>query len=51
MSQIETFIEKLDGKPILVYGAGKSGAATAKTLAKAGATIWLGDDSADNLES
>ncbi len=50
MSQIETFIEKLDGKPILVYGAGKSGAATAKALAKAGATIWLGDDSTENLK-
>lgn len=49
MSAVRDFIEKLH-KPILVYGLGKSGAATVKALRKAGAEVVIGDDDPANLK-
>ena len=49
MSEIRNFIETLDGKPILVYGLGKSGGGIVRALHRAGAALIVGDDNADNL--
>ncbi len=49
MSAIKDFVELLD-KAVLVYGLGKSGAATVKALSKAGANVVIGDDDPDNLK-
>ena len=49
MSEIKDFIKGLGGKPILVFGLGKSGLSSINALKKAGATIVAGDDRADNI--
>ncbi len=49
MSAIKDFTATLD-KPILVYGLGKSGAATVRAMRKAGAKIVIGDDDPANLK-
>ena len=49
-SEIRKFVENLNGKPVLVYGLGKSGTSTAKALKAAGASVTVGDDSATNIE-
>ncbi len=50
MNALETFVSSLHGKPVLIYGLGRSGMATAKTLKGAGANVVLGDDSDDNVQ-
>ncbi len=49
MSEIKTFVKSLEGKPILVYGLGKSGGGIVRALHEAGASLIIGDDNADNL--
>ncbi len=49
-SEIQKFVDNLNGKPVLVYGLGKSGSSTAKALKSAGASVTIGDDNADNIE-
>lgn len=48
--QVNDFVEKLDGKPILIYGLGRSGLSALKALIKAGANIVIGDDNTKNLD-
>ncbi len=51
MSDIKDFVKSLDGKPILIYGLGRSGISTLNALKAAGANIVVGDDNLDNLKS
>lgn len=50
MNEIKIFVKSLKGKPILVYGLGKSGSALVRALHKAGASFIIGDDNTDNLD-
>lgn len=50
MSRILEFVKTLENKPILIYGLGKSGLATASALSKAGVNVVIGDDNPENLE-
>ncbi len=45
MGVIESFVKALDGKPVLIFGLGRSGMASAKALSDAGANVVVGDDS------
>jgi UDP-N-acetylmuramoylalanine--D-glutamate ligase len=49
-SELQKFVENLNGKPVLVYGLGKSGSSCAKALKAAGASVTIGDDNADNIK-
>lgn len=49
MSEIKNFVESLAGKPVLVFGLGKSGFATVKALSKAGAKVVVGDDNVEHF--
>ncbi len=49
MSEIDDFVKSLKKKPVLIYGLGKSGLATAKALKKAGANMIIGDDDPENV--
>ncbi len=49
-AELQDFVEKIDGKPILVYGLGRSGLSAANALKSAGAHIIVGDDNDANLE-
>lgn len=49
-SEIQDFVKTLNGKPILVYGLGKSGTSSALALKKAGANVIVGDDDTSNVE-
>lgn len=49
MSDITNFVDALDGKPVLVFGLGRTGLSVIKALKKAGAVIVAGDDNAQNL--
>ncbi|MGH1378056.1 MAG: UDP-N-acetylmuramoyl-L-alanine--D-glutamate ligase [Alphaproteobacteria bacterium] len=49
MTDIPSFVESLNGKPILVFGLGRTGLSVIKVLKKAGAVIVVGDDNADNI--
>lgn len=51
MSQINDFVGTLAGKPILVYGLGRSGFSCMKALSKAGAEIVAGDDNPESYDS
>lgn len=50
MSEIKNFVDTLNGKPILVYGLGKSGGATANALSQAGAQVVVGDDNTESCK-
>ncbi len=49
MSKLQDFVKGLSGKPILIFGFGRSGKSAANAFKKAGAKIIIGDDSPDNL--
>ncbi|PCJ98525.1 MAG: UDP-N-acetylmuramoyl-L-alanine--D-glutamate ligase [Zetaproteobacteria bacterium] len=51
MTEIANFVETLCGKPVLVFGLGRTGLSVVKTLKKAGATIVVGDDNMQSLLS
>ncbi len=51
MSKIERFVEGLSGKPVLVYGLGRSGSSSAKVLADAGVEVVIGDDNPENIQN
>ncbi len=44
MSKIEDFVKSLNGKPVLIFGLGRSGLSCANALKAAGANIVVGDD-------
>ncbi len=50
MSEIKDFVKSLNGKPVLIFGLGRSGMSCVKALQKAGANIVVGDDNPANLE-
>ncbi len=50
MSEIKDFVTSLEGKPVLIYGMGRSGKATVRALREAGASLVIGDDNEENLE-
>lgn len=50
MRETKKFVETLKGKPLLIYGLGKTGGSLVCTLHKAGAALIIGDDNADNLK-
>ncbi len=50
MDEIANFIKGLGGKPVLVYGLGKSGISSARFLSDNKAHVVAGDDNAENLE-
>jgi UDP-N-acetylmuramoylalanine--D-glutamate ligase len=50
MSEIKSFVQTLEGRPVLVYGLGKSGSALVRALCEAGASLIVGDDNPSNLE-
>ncbi|MGH1403670.1 MAG: UDP-N-acetylmuramoyl-L-alanine--D-glutamate ligase [Alphaproteobacteria bacterium] len=49
MSEIKAFVNSLGGKPILIYGLGKSGLSTLKAFIGGGATVVVGDDDPTNV--
>ena len=51
MSNVEDFVKTLSGKPVLVFGLGRSGLSVLNTLEAAGATVVAGDDNEDNLKT
>ncbi|MBI1300260.1 MAG: UDP-N-acetylmuramoyl-L-alanine--D-glutamate ligase [Alphaproteobacteria bacterium] len=51
MPQIKDFVETLSGRPVLVYGLGRSGLSCVKALKKAGAEIVAGDDNPESYDS
>lgn len=50
MSEINKFVKTLEGKPVLVYGLGKSGDSVVRALTKAGAEIVIGDDNPESYK-
>lgn len=51
MAGLKTYIESFEGKPVLVYGMGRTGISSVKALKKAGAQVVAGDDSPDFPEN
>ena len=51
MSAMENFVKDLSGKPVLVFGLGRTGLSVVRELKKAGAEVIVGDDNDKNLQA
>lgn len=50
MIRTDAFVKTLQGKPVAVFGIGKSNLAVVHSLVKAGATVCAGDDNPANID-
>lgn len=50
MDNLGSFVKSLHGKPILIYGLGRSGLSSVRALCGAGATVVVGDDSDEHYD-